>query len=266
METICNDLLAEYEELYAIVSDWDDALWRAKTPLKDWMVYDQIAHIAFFDERSLDAVTAPERFKKGASALAKRFGTAPMPELVNAEMGVMQPAELLAFWKQRFTALVEALAKLSPKDRLPWYGPDMSARSFATARLMETWAHGQSVRDTVRMKRECTDRIRHIAQLGVVTFGWTFTNRDLPVPKTVPYVELVAPSGALWTWNDTETSDSVKGSAEEFCMVVTQVRHVADTALTVHGDAATAWMDLAQCFAGPPEPGPGPGERKIVYG
>jgi uncharacterized protein (TIGR03084 family) len=265
VKDICNDLLAEYTELYNIVNDWDDERWQTITPLKNWTVYDQVAHLAFFDERAFDAVNEPDRFKREAATTAVQFGKKPMPEIVNSLMGMMQPADLAAFWKQRFTALVQSLAKLSPKDRLPWYGPDMSARSFATARLMECWAHGQSIRDSVKMKRECTDGIRHIAQLGVVTFGWTFNNRNLPVPETVPFVKLTAPSGAVWTWNDPESPDSITGSAEDFCMVVTQVRHVADTELEVSGEAATAWMELAQCFAGPPEPGPEPGERKIIY-
>ena len=45
--------------------------------------------------------------------------------------------------------MVAAFARHDPRDRIPWYGPDMSARSGATARLMETWAHAQDVADAL---------------------------------------------------------------------------------------------------------------------
>ena len=44
----------------------------------------------------------------------------------------------------------------------------MGAKSFLTARLMEAWAHGQDICDTVGVEREPTDRLRHIAQLGYI--------------------------------------------------------------------------------------------------
>ena len=53
----------------------------------------------------------------------------------------------------------------------------------------------------------------------------------------------------------------IEGSATEFCQVVTQVRNIADTRLKVAGEAATRWMAIAQCFAGPPETPPAPGSR-----
>jgi hypothetical protein len=40
--------------------------------------------------------------------------------------------------------------------------------------------------------------------------------------------------------------------------VVTQRRHVADTALDVRGPVAAQWMQIAQAFAGPPGPGRSP--------
>ncbi len=137
----------------------------------------------------------------------------------------------------------------------------MSVRSSITARLMETWAHGQEVYDMLGVERVDTDRIKNIATLGVNTFGWTFANRRLEVPSPVPHVRLTAPSGAIWEWNEGVTSDRVEGSATEFCQVVTQVRSLADTKLQVTGDVATRWMSIAQCFAGPVSDPPAPGSR-----
>ena len=137
----------------------------------------------------------------------------------------------------------------------------MSARSSITARLMETWAHGQAVYDMLGVERVNADRIRNIAVLGINTFGWTFATHKQPLPAIAPHVRLTAPSGAIWTWNEPSETDLIEGSATEFCQVVTQVRNIADTRLKVVGEAATRWMAIAQCFAGPPETPPAPGTR-----
>ena len=132
---------------------------------------------------------------------------------------------------------------------------------FTTARLMETWAHGQEIYDLMRAQRTASDRIRNIAVLGVKTFGWTFVNRRVEVPSPPPYVRLVAPSGAIWEWNEPSGEEFVRGDAIDFCHVVTQGRNVADTQLKVGGDVARRWMSIAQCFAGGPAEPPKPGER-----
>ena len=134
----------------------------------------------------------------------------------------------------------------------------MSAKSFLTARLMEVWAHGQDIVDAVGTTRQPTDRLRHIAQLGVITRSWSYTVRGEQPPSTDVRVVLVAPSGDEWTWGSDEALDRITGSAEDFCLVVTQRRHVADTELVVNGDAATEWMSKAQAFAGGPTNGPAP--------
>ena len=137
----------------------------------------------------------------------------------------------------------------------------MSVRSSITARLMETWAHAQAVYDLLGQQRTNTDRIKNVVVIGINTFGWTFRNRDIPVPEDVPYLRLTAPSGEIWEWNQATQGNMIEGSAVEFCQVVTQVRNIADTALRVAGETATAWMSIAQCFAGPPENPPQPGSR-----
>ena len=63
---------------------------------------------------------------------------------------------------------------------------------------------------------------------------------------------LTAPGGETWTWGDPASPDRVEGSALDFCLVVTQRRLLADTELTVTGDAAREWMAIAQAFAGGP--------------
>jgi uncharacterized protein (TIGR03084 family) len=168
---------------------------------------------------------------------------------------------LLAHWRGLHTALVQALSTRDLKDRLPWYGPSMGARSFASARLMETWAHGQDVWDLVKRERPHTARLKHIAHLGVTTFKWTFVNRQLPVPNVMPCVELTAPDGESWVWNEPSETHVVRGSAHDFCLLVTQRRHLNDTRLEYQGEGVREWLLMAQCFAGPPADGPMAGVR-----
>jgi uncharacterized protein (TIGR03084 family) len=177
------------------------------------------------------------------------------------ELGPLDPSRMRSLWGDAFFEMCDRFAALDPKTRLPWFGPDMGLRMFTTARQMETWAHAQDVYDLLRKPRRYTDRLRNIAHIGVSTYGWTFTNRRLPLPGPAPYVRLTAPSGAIWEWNEPDERNRVEGSAAEFCHVVTQNRNVADTALLVVGEPATKWMAIAQCFAGNPQQPPPPGAR-----
>jgi len=169
---------------------------------------------------------------------------------------------MLDTWHAQVDVTTNHFAKADPKKRLKWAGPDMSARSSITARLMETWAHGQEIYDHLGLERLDKDRIRNIAHLGVSTFGWTFGARGRQPPGPVPHVRLTAPSGATWEWNESNTQDRVSGNASEFCQVVTQTRNIEDTKLCVSGDIAREWMSIAQCFAGPPETPPPAGSRR----
>jgi uncharacterized protein (TIGR03084 family) len=148
-----------------------------------------------------------------------------------------------------------------PRKRVKWFGPDMSVLSSISARLMETWAHGQALYDLFSKTRVDTDRIKNIAIIGINTFGWTFANRGIEPPRVRPNVRLSAPSGALWEWLQADSDDLIEGAAVEFCQVVAQTRNIADTALKVTGQTATTWMAIAQCFAGLPQNPPPPGVR-----
>jgi uncharacterized protein (TIGR03084 family) len=253
---ICKELNDEYEALDAIVAGLDETGWEAVTPA-EWTVKEQIVHIAFFDGTANLATTDPDAFRQHAKRLLS--GQA---EFLAQMEGLQKMAcpNLLAYWRKERNALVIALSRMAPKDRLPWYGPSMSAVSFATARLMETWAHGQDVVDAIGASRPASNRLRHIAHLGNITFDWSFTVRQMKVPRDSVRVELLSPSGELWIWGPKGAQDIIRGSAESFCLVVTQRRHFADTDLVITGETAKKWMSVAQCFAGPPGKGREPGQ------
>lgn len=264
MQDVCADLLDEYNELAELAARLTAQQWQTRTAFHDWTPWDEIAHLCLFDETGLLAATDADAFAADARRLTAALGSGrQFSEIAREKYGSLDGPALLVRWRSQYTALATALAALDARARLPWYGPTMSARSFATARMMETWAHGQDVFDAMRVRRQPSRRLKHIAHIGVTTYGWTFVNRKRAVPEPAPYVELSAPGDETWTWNEPSTANAVRGSAEDFCLVVTQRRNVLDTALQVSGDAAAQWLAIAQCFAGPPATPPAPGTRGV---
>ena len=248
------DLRDEHADLRALVDGIPDL--SVKTPAEPWDVRDTISHLAAFDEAGTKAATTPQLFLAGLPAIAEDIDGFMDGQL--AERRGLPRADLLAGWDRSFTTLVDALADLDPSTKLPWYGPPMNPVSFATARLMEYWAHGQDVADAVGARRTPTARLRHICHLGVRTRGFSYVVRGLPAPDVDVRVELAAPDGSTWTWGGPAAPDRVTGSAEDFCLLVTQRRHRTDLGLHAEGAVAHEWLGIAQCFAGPPGSGRAP--------
>ena len=258
MKEICRDLHNEQEALDAVVSKLSDEQWEIITPFIGWSIKYEIAHIAYFDMLAGLAVSDETAFRK---LIKSMFVSDEAYMESQRELREAAPAYVMEYWRRERKALVDILSAKSPKDRIPWVGPTMSARSKATARIMETWAHARDVVDTLDVEWTSTDRLRHVAHIGVTTFGWSHANRGLEVPDVAVRLELISPSGDLWTWGSEDASNSIKGQAEDFCLVVVQRRHVDDTRLEVKGDVVRNWMLIAQAFAGPPANGPKSGER-----
>ena len=267
MKAICSDLKDQYDELDGLVKDLTEDQWSLKTPFFSWSVFDEVAHVAFFDQQALLAAEDPGAFKEQADEIVTLLATSDSwPRGTNTRLGIDTHQGLLSLWRDLRGRLLSRLESLSPQDRLPWYGPDMSARSFATARLMEVWAHSQDVFDTLRKRRPLTSRLRHVAHIGVTTFGWSFFVRGLTPPETPPRVELTGTNGELWAWGPEDAVGLVKGNATDFCLVVTQRRNVLDTKLETHGADAKRWLTIAQAFAGVPQEPPPPGARVVDFG
>jgi uncharacterized protein (TIGR03084 family) len=257
------DYREECEALHALLSAAPEDFWTQPTQFKAWTPNDVLGHLHFFDRAALATLEGSGAFARFVepSRLARLAGR--LPGFTAEWLEGCAGQALLRRWRESAQELAERYAALAPETRLEWGAAEMSARSCITGRQMETWAHGQALFDQLGQARQEHDRIRNIAVLGVNTFGWTFKNRGLPTPAEKPFVRLTAPSGGTWTWNDPEAGSRIEGSAAEFCQVVAQTRNVADTALKVSGEAANAWMAIAQCFAGGPEDPPPPGARHV---
>jgi uncharacterized protein (TIGR03084 family) len=250
MDAICHDLSAEHAALDEVVAGLAPDAWNTPTPAEGWAVRDQIGHLAYYDRTARDAIVDTDAFAEELAAI----GGDPVAYRRRAEsIGRDNDAvELLQIWRQGRAALLDALRELDSRDRVAWYGPSMSARSFATARLMETWAHGTDVADALATALPATDRLRHIAHLGVRTRGWSYAARGEQAPPGDVFVSLTGPGGDEWTWGDPALADRVRGPALDFCLAVTQRRVVEDTDLVVEGPIAAGWLAIAQAFAGPP--------------
>ncbi|MEV0372303.1 TIGR03084 family metal-binding protein [Streptomyces sp. NPDC050636] len=252
------DLRDESDELDALVAGLPAARWADPTPAEGWTIAHQIAHLAWTDRQALLAATDPDGFQQAAQkALAS-----PLTFVDEGVEGADRtpPAELLADWRAGREALLRALLERPAGEKLPWYGPPMSVASMATARLMETWAHGQDVADALGVTRIPTARLRHVAHIGVRTRNFAYATHQLALPNLEFRVELRAPDGTVWAYGPADAAQRVTGDALEFCLLVTQRVH-RDDALSLRAEGADAerWLGIAQAFAGPPGKGRQPG-------
>ncbi|MFW5418910.1 TIGR03084 family protein [Nocardiopsis sp. CNT-189] len=258
---ILADLRAEGDELDALVAGLDAEGLAVPTPAQGWTIAHQLSHLAWTDRWSLLALRDPAGFRGRSAGAADGVGEA--VERGAAEGAGERPASLLGRWRAGREEVRGALRTAPPDERVPWFGPPMKPASMATARLMETWAHGQDVADALGAVRVPGRRLRHVAHLGVRTMGFAFAVRGREVPGVPVRVELAAPGGGTWSWGPEGAEDRVSGPALDFCLLVTRRRHPDDLSLSASGPAASAWLPIAQAFAGPPGPerAPGSGSR-----
>jgi len=246
---LVDDLEAEEANLDALVAPLDETRWRAPTPATGWDIRDSIAHLGWSEELANSALHHVGDFERRLSELAGAIDRA--GNVMVARGRSMTGADVLAWWRDVRARTITGLRARDAKERIPWIAGPMSAMSFATARLMETWAHGQDVADALAVERAPTERLRHVADLGVRTRRFAYAARGRDLPDGDVRVELEGPGGTRWTWGES-TTDVVRGPAIEFCLVTTQRRNPADTRLEVTGALAREWIAIAQAFAGPP--------------
>lgn len=242
-----------------MVGVFDDATWARPTPAVGWTIRDQIAHLAYFDEAAALAVRDPVGFRLEADELLA--GGDDFVDRISAEYSHVTSRHVQLWFRAARRELLGLFASVLQSTKVPWFGPDMSLASAVTARIMETWAHGQDVADALEITGVPITRLRHIAHLGVRTRGFSFAAHGRTVPTAPVRVELNGPDGKCWTWGPADVAGTVSGDALDFCLVVTRRRHRDDTALRITGAVADAWMSIAQDYAGPPGSGRRPTGR-----
>jgi len=255
------DFLAESTALYELLLPLSDEELSQPTQFKGWSFNDVVQHLHVWNWAANESLVDEASFMQFIKQVFSNSGQSSLKVFERQWLDNLSGKALLDTWHTFFMEMAPRFAECDPKLRLKWAGPDMSARSSITARLMETWAHGQEVYDELGVVRVDADRIKNIVVLGVNTYGWTYACREQTPPGPLPWLTLSAPSGELWEFGEQSEHERISGSATEFCQVVTQVRNIADTTLVVKGPVATDWMSKAQCFAGAAEAPPAPGTR-----
>lgn len=266
MENIISSIKRESKSVRNLISKIDENIWNSATTFKSWTPNIILSHLLYFDRMTIYSINNIDRFNQESAFLFQIFSNESnslnRAEKVLERLSINTQESMIDAWVESNNEMTMMFSNIDPEHRCQWFGPDMSARMFMTARYMETWSHVQAIYDLTKNNRNYSDDIKHIVEIGVKTLKWSFRNRKLTVPDVFPYLELKSPSDAIWTYNESSEIEMIRGKASDFCHVVTQNRHVEDTNLEVNGKISQHWMTIAQCFAGEPEDPPKPGTRK----
>lgn len=246
---VLTDLGAESEQLDSWIRDLPDDAWSLPTPAQGWTLAHQIGHLHWTDEASLKAVDGAAFGEFLQEAASDPTGYV---DKAADTLSALTPAELLERWRRGRTQLTAALRNVPKGERIAWFGPPMSPASMATARLMETWAHGHDIAEALGIEVPVSSRVRHVCHLGVRTRGFAYAVRGFEQPQTDVYVELTGPDGETWTWGSDDAPERVTGSAWDFGLLVTRRRHLDDVDVHADGSDAEQWLTIAQAFAGLP--------------
>jgi uncharacterized protein (TIGR03084 family) len=250
MQEILADLKAEQEYLDRFLSTLSGTQWDLPSPAEGWTLRDSVSHVAHIDEVATALLRGDNTPLEIAAKVLFKFTE------IGVEKGRKKNySEILPWWREVRSIMMEELAKCDPRQRIPWFARPMGAKAFATARLMETWAHGLDCFDAVGVEPEDTDRLRHVALLAYMARSFAYQVNGLSMPDTPLRLELFLPSGQLWAMGEENAPDRIRGKAGEFCRVAVRRRHWKDMNLEIEGDEAKRFIEIVQTYAGPPGSG-----------
>lgn len=240
MREILSDLVAEEQSLDQLLQKIAIRDWTRRTTARGWTIQDIVAFLASSEEFALSVIEdgeAPIRDSNEHESLDEYAAT-------GIERGrAMRPQDVIEWWRGARAGVVDALSRMGPSDRLPWFGGPIAARTFATARLTETWAYGLDVQAIAGLEAEDTARIRHVARFGWQSLPHAFKKAG---HTYVPIrLEVIGPGYAKWVHGPEDAEHRIKGAAGEWCRVVTRRIAAADTSLRAEGDIAKLALEIA---------------------
>lgn len=253
MKEIVTDLIAEQDALDSFLCTLTDEQWELKTPADWWIVKDCVSHISYADEASIRFIKGDLSPLDEAEKCGERYG-----DMIAYKSRILKPAQVLEEWRTRRKIMDDLLMEIDPKTRLPWFAMPMGARAFATARLMEVYAHGLDCYDAVGVEPVVTDRLRHVAMLAWMVRPYAYSVNELEMPDATIRVELTLPSGKIWSQGPEDAKNIIRGTAKDFCRVAVRRGHWKDTSLEIVGSEANRFAEIAQTYAGPPGRGRAP--------
>lgn len=265
MREILSDLVAEQQHLDQFLQTLRDRQWPTPTPAEGWTIQDTVSHLAYTES------FAAEVLDQGRARLEEEIkGVSSLDEWT--ERGVEQGRgrrhqEIIEWWRFGRADVVEALSRMVATDRVPWLHGDMSAKTFATTRLMETWAHGLDIKaamldrmtpleqppddvDPEEWEDPLADtaRLRHIAHLGQQTLPFAFRQAGETYPEAGIRVEVMGPLYAAWRFGPEDTDQVIKGMAGDWCRLVVQRVDLDDTGLKAVGEDAEKALSVARAY------------------
>jgi uncharacterized protein (TIGR03084 family) len=239
---ILSDLVAEQQFLDQSLQRIPIKIWDMKTPFDPWTVRDTISHLADFEELAADSIAGGNRIEEWQNSSDL---DALKQEAIEKGRN-MRPQDVIEWWRGGRAKVVEPLSHMNGKDRIQWFAGDMSARTFATYRLMETWSHGLDIYDTLELEVEDTPRIRHVCWLGWKTLPYAFKDHGLDYEPI--RVELIGPGYSRWIFGPEDAKNRIKGAASDWARISVRRIEPKDTRLKVTGDAAETALEVAQAF------------------
>lgn len=256
------DLSADGDEVDQLLAGLDAGQWALLTPAPGWTIAHQVAHLAATFRMAGLAAADPAAFKEIAGRLSPDFDANVRAAL--AEFLAQQPETLLQRWRAERARATAALAAVPAGQTVPWLVNPLPAAVLASAGMMELFGHGQDIADALGVRLPRTDRLGHLVAFAVRTWDFGYLARDIETPDVQFRFEITAPSGTLWEFGPTGSTERISGPAEDFCLLVTRRRHHADLDIVVSGDEAERWLEIAQAYRGPAGPGRTPGQFATV--
>jgi uncharacterized protein (TIGR03084 family) len=250
MQEIVAALAEQQDELADLLADLDAAGWAAPSACAGWSVADVVLHLAQTNEMAVgsargDLAAVMDRLVEGLPPASDVDDGADKMVAKERHTGA---AAIHERWRQSCTDLRAALLACEPGDRLLWMVGDLAARTLGTTRLAETWIHTGDVATGLGVELPPADRLQHIARLAWRTIPYAFSKEGLDPPGPVAF-DLVAPSGATWSYGDADAPTVIRGPGYDLCRVASRRVAPADTALTAHGPDAHAVLRLVRTWA-----------------
>jgi uncharacterized protein (TIGR03084 family) len=234
--------------------------WPLETAAEGWSIQDTVSHLAYSEALAAEVIEQGEARLKAEDIGHIDDWT---------QRGVLQGRgrrhqEIIEWWRFGRADVVEALSRMAGTERIPWIHGDMSARSFAGGRLLETWAHGLDIKYAILGRIEPleeppeededpdpladTARLRHIASFGQRALQFAFEQAGEEFPASGIRVEVMGPLYAAWRFGPEDTDQVIKGMAGDWCRVVVRRQDASDTGLKAVGEYAEKALQIARAY------------------
>ena len=242
-------LVQECDDLDRIIVGLTDEQWQLATPAPGWTIAHQVAHLAATFRMAGLAAADPDAFTALVSSLSSNFN-ANVTHALNQYLNDSNEV-LFKRWQTERADAIKSLSSVPDGQVVPWLVNPLPPAILAMAGMMEAFAHGQDIADTLGVERERTDRIWFLVAFAVRVWDFGYLARNEQPPATEFRFELTGPSGDVRTFGPEDAEQRITGSAVDFCLLTTRRRHRKDLDIQATGPDADHWVDIAQAYRGP---------------